>query len=166
MAPTTSSEVFSASLGGNLEDVAPDVVDGLELQGAGDALGVALLNVERGGEPEVGLDVGAPAVEVVALAVVGSGAGEVAVEADDVAVAGLDPDAAEEAAGGVLAVDGGDVEDGGGSVAEEVVADEAEGVVLTVKAVRVHEQHLDEAGLMEGEVQAAAEAGQEGQRSS
>ena len=52
----------------NLEDVAPDVVDGLELEGAGDALGVALFDVEGGGQPEVGLDVGAPAVEVVVLA--------------------------------------------------------------------------------------------------
>ena len=54
---------------GNLEDVAPDVVDGLELEGAGDALGVALLNIEGGGEPEIGLDVGAPAIEVVELLV-------------------------------------------------------------------------------------------------
>ncbi len=72
------------------------MVDGLELEGAGDALRVALLDVEGGGEPEVGLDVGAPAIEVVPLAVVGFGAGEVAVEADYVAVAGLDPDAAKK----------------------------------------------------------------------
>ena len=62
------------------------------------------------------------------------GAGEVAVEADDVAVAGLDPDAAEEAAEARLPLDGCYVEDGGGDVAEKVVADEAEGVVLAVEA--------------------------------
>ena len=62
---------------GNLEDVAPDVVDGLELEGAGDALGIALFDVEGGGEPEVGLDVGAPAIEVVELLVVFFGPGEV-----------------------------------------------------------------------------------------
>ena len=34
--------------------------------------------------------------------------------------------------------------------------------MLTVKAVGVHQQHLDKAGLMKGEVEAAAEAGEEG----
>ncbi len=151
-------------LGGDFEDVTPDVVDGLELEGAGDALGIALLNVEGGGQPEVGLDVGAPAVEVVELLVILLLSGEVAVEADDVAAAGLDPDAAEEATGGTLAGDGGDVEDGGGSVAEEVVADVAEGVVLPVEVVRVHEDHLDEAGFVEVEVEAAAKTGDVGHR--
>ncbi len=140
------------------------MVDGLELEGAGDALGIALLNVEGGGKPEVGLDVGAPAVEVVELLVILLLSGEVAVEADDVAVAGLDPDAAEEATGGALAGDGGDVEDGGGSVAEEVVADIAEGVVLLVEVVGVHEDHLDEAGFVEVEMEAAAKAGDVGHR--
>ncbi len=83
----------------NLQNIAPDVIDRLELQGAGDALGIALFHVEGGRQPEVGLHVRAPAVEVVELLRESfSVAGEVAVEADDVAVAGLDPDAAEEAA--------------------------------------------------------------------
>ena len=85
-------------------------------------------------------------------------AGEVAVEADDVAVARLHPDAAEEAAILTLSADGEDVEDGGGGAAEEVVADEGEGVVLAVEAVRVHQDHLHEAGLTEGEAQAAGDA--------
>ena len=50
------------------------------------------------------------------------------------------------------------VKDGGRRVAEKLVADEAEGVVLAVEVVRVHQQHLDEAGLVEVQMQAAAEA--------
>ena len=57
-----------------------------------------------------------------------------------------------------LPVDGRYVEDRGGGVAEEVVAHVAEGIVLTVEVVGVHQQHLDEAGLVEVQVQAAAEA--------
>src|SRR5260370_35396718 len=81
------------------------MVDRLEFEGAGYALGIALLDVEGGGEPEIRLDIGTPAVEVVVLGHFFLGTGKVAVEADDVAVAGLDPDAAEETARGALAVD-------------------------------------------------------------
>jgi len=140
------------------------VIDRLELEGASDALGIALFNIEGGGEPEVRLDIGAPAVEVVVLAVIFLAACEVSVETDDVAVAGLDPDAAEEAASGTFAVDRRYIEDGGGGVAEEVVADVAKDVVLPVKVVGVHEDHLDKAGLMEVELQAAAEACEERRR--
>ena len=134
------------------------MVDGFELECARDALGVALFDVERGRQPEIGLNVRTPAVEVIELLLVFLRAGEVAVEADDVAVAGLDPDAAEEAAEVLLALNRRYVEDCGGRVAEEVIANIAEVVVLTVEVVGVHQEHLDEAGLMEGEVQAAAEA--------
>ena len=51
------------------------------------------------GKPEVRLDVGAPAIEVVVLLVILLGAGDVAVEADNVAIVGLYPDAADELAG-------------------------------------------------------------------
>jgi hypothetical protein len=51
------------------------------------ALGVALFDVEGGGQPQVRLHVGAPAIEVVELLHGLDGAGEVAVEADHVAVA-------------------------------------------------------------------------------
>ncbi len=64
-------------LGGNLEGIAPDVVNRLELEGAGGAVGVALFDIEGGGEPDVGLDVGAPAVEVIVLALIFFAAGEV-----------------------------------------------------------------------------------------
>ena len=138
------------------------MVDGLELEGAGDALGIALFNIEGGREPEIRLNVGAPAIEVIELLLIFLRAGEVAVEADYVAVAGLDPDTAEEASEGALAVDRSDVEDGGWGVAEKVVADEAEGVVLFIEAVGVHQQHLDETGLVEGEVKAAAQSAEEG----
>ena len=53
-------------------------------------------------------------------------AGEVAVEADDAAAGGFDPDAAEEAAAGVVG-EGDDVENGGGDGAEEVLTNEVEG---------------------------------------
>src|ERR1700682_268906 len=138
------------------------MVDGLELERAGDAVRVALFDVEGGGEPQVGLDVGAPAIKVIELAVVLFGAGEVSVEADYVAIAGLDPDASEEASESALPIERGDVEYGGGSGPEEVVADEAEHVVLAIEVIGVHEQHLDEALLMEGQLQTAAEAGEEG----
>ena len=36
-------------LSGNFENVTPDVINGLELEGTGDALGIALLNIEGGG---------------------------------------------------------------------------------------------------------------------
>ena len=75
----------------NLEDIAPDVIDGLECEGSGDALGVAFLNIERGRKPEIGLDVRAPAIEVIELFDVFFTAREVTVEADDVAVAGFRP---------------------------------------------------------------------------
>src|SRR5216684_2158392 len=119
----------------NLQDIAPDMIDRFELEGAGNALWVALFDVERGREPEVRLNVGAPAVEVVELFLVFLGAGEVAVEADDVAVAGLDPDTAEEAAEVLLARDRRYIEDRGGSVAEEVIAHVAEVIVLPVEVV-------------------------------
>src|SRR5258705_8140176 len=106
------------------------MVNRFELEGARDALRVTLFNVERGREPEIGLNVGAPAVEVVELLLVFLGTGEVAVETDDVAVAGLDPDAPEEAAEVFFARDRRYIEDRGGGVAEKVVADIAEVIVL------------------------------------
>src|SRR5208283_4056042 len=135
------------------------VVNGFEFEGAAGALWVALLDIEGGGEPEVGLDVGAPTVEVVELLHGEDGAGEVAVESDDVTALGLDPDASGETSEVASWVGGGDVEDGGGDVSEEVVADEEEGVVLAVEVVGVHEHHLGEAGLVEGETKTAGEAG-------
>ena len=92
------------------------------------------------------------------------GAGEVAIEADHVAVMGFHPDASEEAPILALAADGRDIEYRGGDVPEKVVADEGEGVVLPIEAVRVHQDHLDEAGLMEGETEARGDAaeGREG----
>ena len=142
------------------------MVDGLELERAADALRIALFHVEGGGEPEVVLDVGPPAIEVIVLVVVLVGAFDEAVEADDVAVVGFDPDAAEELALSLVAAghealsgDGGDVEDGGRRGAEEVVADEAEVIVLAVEADRVHEHHADEAVFLKLEVETCAEAG-------
>ena len=163
VAPTTSSEALAASAGGNLEDVTPDVVDGLELESAGDALGIALFDVEGGGEPEVGLDVGAPAIEVVELACSPSSVPEKSpLKRTTLPLRVSTQMRPKKRPIGALAVDGSDVEDGGGGVAEKVVADEAEGVVLAIEAVGVHEQHLDEARFVEGEVKAAAEAGEEG----
>src|ERR1035437_7640429 len=57
-----------------------------------------------------------------------------------------------------LAADWLDVKDGRGDVAKKVVADEGKGVVLAIEAVRVHEDHLDEAGLVEGEAKAAGDS--------
>src|SRR5882757_9010351 len=139
------------------------MVNRFELEGARDALRVTLFNVERGGEPEIGLNVGAPAVEVIELLLVFLSPGEVAIEADDVAVAGLNPDTAEEAAEVLLARDWCYVEDGSGGVAKKVVANVAEVIVLPVEVVGVHQQHLDKAGFVEGEVQASAEAADSGQ---
>ena len=90
--------------------------------------------------------------------------GEVAVEANDVTVAGFDPDAAKEAASGLFAGDGRDIEDCSGRVAEEVVADVTEGVVLLIEVVGVHEDHLDEAGFVEVEVESTTESSDVGQR--
>jgi len=59
-APATSTLVFSAGTGRNLENVAPDMVDRLEFEGAGLALRIAFFDVEAGRQPQVGLDVGAP----------------------------------------------------------------------------------------------------------
>jgi len=111
------------------------MVNRFELEGARDALRVTLFNVERGGEPEIGLNVGAPAVEVIELLLVFLSPGEVAIEADDVAVAGLNPDTAEEAAEVLLARDWCYVEDGSGGVAKKVVANVAEVIVLPVEVV-------------------------------
>src|SRR5580692_8018703 len=148
----------------NLQQIAPDMINGFELEGAGDALRVTLFNVERGRQPEVRLNVGAPAVEVIELLLVVLGAGEVAVEADDVAAASLDPDAAEEAAEVLLARDRRYIKDRGGRVTEEVVTYIAEVIVLPVEVVGVHQQHLNEAGLVEGEVQAATKTSDIGGR--
>src|ERR1700721_3635335 len=115
-----------------------------EIEGAGDAPWVALFHVERGWEPEVRLNVGAPAVQTVEPAVILFRASEVAVEADYVSVAGLDPDAPEEAASILFAGNGGHVEDCRGSVAEKVVSNVAKIVVLTIKTVRVHQEHLEQ----------------------
>ena len=79
-------------LGGNLQRVAPDLVDGLELQAVRGALGVGFFDVGGGGEPEAILHVGADGVEVEVLVdVVLLAAGEVAVVADDVAAADARP---------------------------------------------------------------------------
>ncbi len=147
---------------GNLEDVAPDMIDGLELEGAGDALRIALFNIEGGGQPHIRLHIGAPAIEVIELLVILLATGEIPVEADYVAVASLNPDTSEESSEGAFAVDRSDVKDGGWGIAQKVIADEAEGVVLFIEAVRVHQQHLDETGFVEGEVKAAAQSAEEG----
>src|ERR1700723_3450308 len=115
----------------NLQQIAPDMINGFELEGAGDALRVTLFNVERGRQPEVRLNVGAPAVEVIEL---------------------------------LLARDRRYIKDRGGRVTEEVVTYIAEVIVLPVEVVGVHQQHLNEAGLVEGEVQAATKTSDIGGR--
>src|SRR6201999_1580769 len=92
------------------------------------------------------------------------GAGEVAVETDDVAAASLDPDAAGEAAEDLLGRGRRYIEDRCGRIAKEVVTHIAEIIVLPVEVVGIHQQHLNEAGLVEGKVQAAPEAADVGSR--
>ena len=89
-----------AVAGGQLEGVAPEVSLGLQADrlGAFDAL--RLFNVDGHRQPDAGLHVHPPAVEVEVVfgGILIGGTGVGAVEADDVAVLVLDPDAAVEAA--------------------------------------------------------------------
>ena len=153
--------VFGVGVG-NFEGVAPDIVDGFKFEGVVGAFGIALLDIEGGGEPEVGLHVGAPTVEVVELLHAEDGAGEVTIKADDVSAIGLDPDAPKEPSEVISGAGGRDVEDCCGDVAEEVVAYEGKGVMLAVEVIGVHEEHLDEARLMEGETKAVGDTGEGG----
>lgn len=84
--------------------------------------------------------------------------GEVAVETYNVSSSGLDPDAAIETALGGLAWARGYVENGGRSIAKKIISHVAEEIVLTIEIPRVHQQHLDKTGLIEVEMQAAAQA--------
>ena len=135
------------------------MIDRFELQRARDTLRIALFHVEGCWKPKVGLDVRAPAIEVVILAGVFFRSGEVAVEADDIATASLNPDAAEEAASGSLSIARGDVKDSGRRRSEKLVANVTENIVLAVEVVRIHQHHLDKASFVEVQVQAATESG-------
>src|SRR6185437_8819702 len=107
------------------------MADSFEFQRVRDALGVTLLDVERGGKPEARLNIGAPAVEVIVLAVSLVAAREITIKPDHVALSGFNPDAAKKAAAGVFA-DRGYIEYGGRNIAQKFIANEAEGIMLPV----------------------------------
>ena len=131
--------------------------DGLRAFDAG-----RLFHIDGDGQPDSGLHVHPPTVEVevVFRGILGVGPGVGAVEADYVAILVLDPDAAiEPAHAGYLGVH---VEDPGADRAQKLRPHKAEDVVLVVKARGVEEHHLHEAGGGVGEPLQPQRLGQPG----
>src|SRR5579883_11538 len=131
-------------LGVAVQVVAPEAGLGLEIELLGNGVvQILFLRVDEGRQPQAGLHVGAPAIEVeipACVAVAGVGA----VEANDVEVLIFHPDAAEEAAAVVL-FERGHVENEAANFAQEFAANVVELIVRTVEAVGVEEDHLQEA---------------------
>src|ERR1019366_8398030 len=130
-----------AVAGGELEAVAPEV--GLSLE-ANLLLSVAgrLFNVDGDRQPDAGLHVHAPAVEVEVVAgiVFRLGPGVGAVEADNVAVLIFNPNATVEAAhAGNLGMH---VEHPSADRSEEFAAHVAEYIVLLIEPGGIEEHHL------------------------
>src|SRR6202162_4528625 len=104
---------------------------------------LAFFAVNEGGQPQIWLHVGAPAIKVKIPTGVAAAAIS-AVEAHHVVILILNPDASEEAAFPGLFTRG-NVEHQAAHFAEEFAADVVEFIVLFIETIGVNENHLQEA---------------------
>ena len=139
---------------GQLEAIAPEVRLSLQTHRFVALHARRLLHVDGDRQPYSGLHVHPPTVEVEVVlgGILGSGRGVSAVEADDVAILILNPDAAIEAAHAFDFGPGMHVEDPGADRTHKLRAHKAEDIVLCVESRRVKEHHLHEAVRLIGKL--------------
>ncbi len=154
---------------GQLEGVAPEVSLGLEPDGLLAFHALGFFDIDGHRQPDAGLHVHAPAVEVevVFRGILVGGRGKGAVEANDVGILILDPDTAiEPPHARNLGVN---VENPGAHRTQELPPHVAEYVMLLVKSRGVEKHHFGETERIVGELrvqsQGLGQAGNGGERS-